>query len=82
VSLTRVQLQLVRFSILYEFVTEQRGVSEEHIFIVHSMYNQQSVWPAGIIKLAVIPLYWCFLCIVVYSQSIATENLARETLYL
>ena len=54
-TLARVQLKLVRFSILYKFVAEQGGMSEEYILIVHSMDNQQSVWPAGMVnKLVVI----------------------------
>ena len=52
-TLPSVQLQLVRFSTLYKSVTEQRGVGEEHILIIHSMYNQQSVWPAGIMYIHV-----------------------------
>ena len=50
-TLPRVQLQLVGFSILYQSVTQQGGVGEQHILIIHSMYNQQSVWPAVIIIL-------------------------------
>ena len=52
-TLSSVQLELVRLSTRYKSVTEQGGVSEQHILIVHPMYNQQSVWPAGIVQIIV-----------------------------
>ena len=47
-ALPCVQLQLVGFSTLHQSVTQQGGVSEQYILIIHSMYDQQSVWPAVI----------------------------------
>ena len=81
-TLTCVQLKLVRFSVLYKFVAEQGGMSEEHILIVHSMDNQQSVWPAGIVNILLVVILQYSVTMFIHTLYCAARKLSPRSFFL